>query len=165
MALPPRDQRHQYLRYEGLQYTEGDIDDYETRLAKIYKREVHRVQNKDWQLILIVDVNTAALEIDFHRPLLDDYKKGKKFHDLQLIMSGDIQEDLNSRGSFEGDVLSNHLLAISTRVRGNTRKRSESFALNKLAISRTFPICSIGFSVELPEKDRQTESTSWSYYF
>ncbi|GJV01267.1 hypothetical protein Tco_1334836 [Tanacetum coccineum] len=27
MALSPRDQRHQYLRYEGLQYTEGDIAD------------------------------------------------------------------------------------------------------------------------------------------
>ncbi|GKD28106.1 hypothetical protein Tco_1234320, partial [Tanacetum coccineum] len=39
MALPPRDQRHQYLRFEGLQYTEGDIADFETRLAKIYRRE------------------------------------------------------------------------------------------------------------------------------
>ncbi|GJZ82950.1 hypothetical protein Tco_0648123 [Tanacetum coccineum] len=40
MALPPRDQRHQYLRFEGLQYTEGDIANFETRLAKIYRREV-----------------------------------------------------------------------------------------------------------------------------
>ncbi|GKD69946.1 hypothetical protein Tco_1324036 [Tanacetum coccineum] len=39
MALPPRDQRHQYLRFEGLQYTEGDIADFETRLARIYRRE------------------------------------------------------------------------------------------------------------------------------
>ncbi|GKE93493.1 hypothetical protein Tco_1574588, partial [Tanacetum coccineum] len=30
MALPPRDQRHQYLRYEGLQYTDADIADFET---------------------------------------------------------------------------------------------------------------------------------------
>ncbi|GJW99518.1 hypothetical protein Tco_0183432 [Tanacetum coccineum] len=44
MALPPRDQRHQYLRYEGLQYTNADIADFEARLAKIYRREVHRVQ-------------------------------------------------------------------------------------------------------------------------
>ncbi|GJS15551.1 hypothetical protein Tco_0410023 [Tanacetum coccineum] len=42
MALPPRDQRHQYLRYEGLQYTEADIADFELRLARIYKRDVHR---------------------------------------------------------------------------------------------------------------------------
>nr|GEY51028.1 hypothetical protein [Tanacetum cinerariifolium] len=39
MDLPPRDQRYQYLRYEGLQYTDADIADFETRLARIYKRE------------------------------------------------------------------------------------------------------------------------------
>nr|GEW94488.1 hypothetical protein [Tanacetum cinerariifolium] len=44
MALPPRDQRLKYLRFEGVQYTKGDIVDYESRLAKIYRREVHRVQ-------------------------------------------------------------------------------------------------------------------------
>ncbi|GKE56809.1 hypothetical protein Tco_1495994, partial [Tanacetum coccineum] len=48
MALPPRDQRHQYLRFEGFQYTDGDIADFETRLAKIYMREVHRVQVFDF---------------------------------------------------------------------------------------------------------------------
>ncbi|GKA14377.1 hypothetical protein Tco_0694023 [Tanacetum coccineum] len=48
MALPPRDQRHQYLRFEGLQYTEGDIADFEMRLARIYRREVHRVQVFDF---------------------------------------------------------------------------------------------------------------------
>ncbi|GKA04844.1 hypothetical protein Tco_0683964 [Tanacetum coccineum] len=44
VALPPRDQRHQYLRYEGLQYIDDDIADLETRLARIYRREVHKVQ-------------------------------------------------------------------------------------------------------------------------
>ncbi|GJZ47198.1 hypothetical protein Tco_0601030 [Tanacetum coccineum] len=38
MALPPRDQRHQYLRYEGLQYTNANVVDFEMRLAKIYRR-------------------------------------------------------------------------------------------------------------------------------
>nr|GEZ40980.1 hypothetical protein [Tanacetum cinerariifolium] len=33
MALPPRDQRHQYLRHEGLQYTDADIVDFKTILA------------------------------------------------------------------------------------------------------------------------------------
>ncbi|GKC14895.1 hypothetical protein Tco_1011677 [Tanacetum coccineum] len=36
--------RHQYLRYEALQYTDVDITDFEMRLTRIYKREVHRVQ-------------------------------------------------------------------------------------------------------------------------
>ncbi|GJW58844.1 hypothetical protein Tco_0105575 [Tanacetum coccineum] len=44
IALPPCDQRHQYLRYEGLQYSDADIVDFEARLARIYRREVHRVQ-------------------------------------------------------------------------------------------------------------------------
>ncbi|GJS10327.1 hypothetical protein Tco_0367123 [Tanacetum coccineum] len=44
MALPPHDQRNQYLRYEGLQYSDADIVDFEARLARIYRKEVHRVQ-------------------------------------------------------------------------------------------------------------------------
>ncbi|GKG37723.1 hypothetical protein Tco_0456946, partial [Tanacetum coccineum] len=43
MALPPLDQRHQYRRYEGLQYTDADVADFETSLARIYMREIHRV--------------------------------------------------------------------------------------------------------------------------
>ncbi|GJT07271.1 hypothetical protein Tco_0841733, partial [Tanacetum coccineum] len=43
MAFPPRNQRYQYLRYEGLQYTDDDIADFEARLTRIYRREVHKV--------------------------------------------------------------------------------------------------------------------------
>ncbi|GJY27347.1 hypothetical protein Tco_0402073 [Tanacetum coccineum] len=39
MALSPRDQRHQLLRFEGLQYTDADIADFEERLRRIYNRE------------------------------------------------------------------------------------------------------------------------------
>ncbi|GJR85509.1 putative reverse transcriptase domain-containing protein [Tanacetum coccineum] len=35
MALPPRDQRHQYLRFEGLKYSEGDIADFEEEVNGI----------------------------------------------------------------------------------------------------------------------------------
>nr|GFA17687.1 hypothetical protein [Tanacetum cinerariifolium] len=38
MALAPRDQRHHYLRHEGLQYTNADIVDFEMILAS-YTRE------------------------------------------------------------------------------------------------------------------------------
>ncbi|GJV88752.1 hypothetical protein Tco_1532690, partial [Tanacetum coccineum] len=48
MALPPRDQRHQYIRYEGLQYSDADIVNFEARLARIYMMEVHRVQLFDF---------------------------------------------------------------------------------------------------------------------
>ncbi|GKF42128.1 hypothetical protein Tco_0125470 [Tanacetum coccineum] len=49
IALPPCDQRHQYLRYEGLQYSDADIVDFEARLARIYRREAHKVQVFDFK--------------------------------------------------------------------------------------------------------------------
>ncbi|GJT45737.1 hypothetical protein Tco_0954452 [Tanacetum coccineum] len=34
MALPPRDQRHQYFKLEGLEYTDADITDFEESLGR-----------------------------------------------------------------------------------------------------------------------------------
>ncbi|GJR17302.1 hypothetical protein Tco_0965829 [Tanacetum coccineum] len=48
MTLLSHDQRHQYLRYEGLQYSDADIVDFKTRLARMYRREVHRVKVLDF---------------------------------------------------------------------------------------------------------------------
>ncbi|GKB19593.1 hypothetical protein Tco_0853516 [Tanacetum coccineum] len=43
MALPLCEQRHRFLRYEGMEYLDTDIFDFEGRLANIHRREVHRV--------------------------------------------------------------------------------------------------------------------------
>ncbi|GJW75563.1 hypothetical protein Tco_0134933 [Tanacetum coccineum] len=43
MALPPREQRHGFLRYEGLEYPDTDIVDFKGRLARIHRRDMHRV--------------------------------------------------------------------------------------------------------------------------
>ncbi|GJU03912.1 hypothetical protein Tco_1114250 [Tanacetum coccineum] len=48
MALPPREQRHRFLRYEGLQCSDADIADFEGILARIYRKEVHRVSVFDF---------------------------------------------------------------------------------------------------------------------
>ncbi|GJX47498.1 hypothetical protein Tco_0272688, partial [Tanacetum coccineum] len=48
MALPSRELRYPFLRYEGLQYIEADIEDFEMRLTRIYRREVYRVQVFDF---------------------------------------------------------------------------------------------------------------------
>nr|GEW57355.1 ribonuclease H-like domain-containing protein [Tanacetum cinerariifolium] len=63
MDFPPRDQRHLYLRYEGLQYTDADIVDFETRLAKIYRRKVHRVQDK---FCLQAELGGVYLRLEAH---------------------------------------------------------------------------------------------------
>ncbi|GKE92089.1 hypothetical protein Tco_1573184, partial [Tanacetum coccineum] len=41
IALSPRDQRHQYLRFKGLEYTDADITDFEDRFGRIYGRGIH----------------------------------------------------------------------------------------------------------------------------
>ncbi|GKC80348.1 hypothetical protein Tco_1131122 [Tanacetum coccineum] len=41
--LPPREQRYRFIRYEGLEYTDADVTDFETRLERIHMREIHKV--------------------------------------------------------------------------------------------------------------------------
>ncbi|GJW89693.1 hypothetical protein Tco_0167246 [Tanacetum coccineum] len=47
--LPPREHRHRFLIYEGLEYTDLDIADFESRLDRIHMREVHRVPVFDFR--------------------------------------------------------------------------------------------------------------------
>ncbi|GJY48849.1 hypothetical protein Tco_0438805 [Tanacetum coccineum] len=47
--LPPREQRHPFFRYQGLEYTNTDIVDFEERLERIHDRDMHRVQVMDFQ--------------------------------------------------------------------------------------------------------------------
>ncbi|GKE10527.1 hypothetical protein Tco_1414078 [Tanacetum coccineum] len=46
---PPREQRNPFLRYQGLEYTDADIADFEEWLEMIYIREIHRVHVVDFQ--------------------------------------------------------------------------------------------------------------------
>ncbi|GKA26080.1 hypothetical protein Tco_0712189 [Tanacetum coccineum] len=56
MSLPPRDQRHQYLRFEGLVYTNADITNFKERLGRIYGREIHWVSVFDFgELTILMD--------------------------------------------------------------------------------------------------------------
>ncbi|GJZ05619.1 hypothetical protein Tco_0539412 [Tanacetum coccineum] len=46
--MAPLLQRHPFLRYQGLEYTDADIADFEERLERIYGRKIHRVQVVDF---------------------------------------------------------------------------------------------------------------------
>ncbi|GKE93283.1 hypothetical protein Tco_1574378, partial [Tanacetum coccineum] len=70
MALPPRKQRHQFLRYEGLEYIDTNIKDFEARLARIYRREVDRVQVFDFGGLL--DLMAEGLSARMLMEHLDD---------------------------------------------------------------------------------------------
>ncbi|GJT57691.1 hypothetical protein Tco_0992745 [Tanacetum coccineum] len=68
MALPPVDQRHQYLRFEGLEYTDDDITDFEERLGMIYGKKIHRVQVFDFGgLTELMDEGLSARMLMEHR--------------------------------------------------------------------------------------------------
>ncbi|GJV95937.1 hypothetical protein Tco_1547514 [Tanacetum coccineum] len=48
MALPPREQRHRFLRYEGLEYLDTEFLISRGILSLVHKREVHRVSVFDF---------------------------------------------------------------------------------------------------------------------
>ncbi|GKA52706.1 hypothetical protein Tco_0746021 [Tanacetum coccineum] len=66
--LPPREQRHQFLRYHGLEYSDQDIADFKERLERIHDRGTHRVQVFDFEGMteLIRDVLYARMRME-HR--------------------------------------------------------------------------------------------------
>ncbi|GKC19250.1 hypothetical protein Tco_1021400, partial [Tanacetum coccineum] len=64
MALPPRDQRHQYLRFEGLEYTNADIADFEERFGKIYGRGIYGPERQPDAAAGALEVAEGALDID-----------------------------------------------------------------------------------------------------
>ncbi|GKF75966.1 hypothetical protein Tco_0225410, partial [Tanacetum coccineum] len=48
----PRDQRHAWLRYEGQEYTDEIIHNFEERLGRIFDRQVNRVQVLDFEELI-----------------------------------------------------------------------------------------------------------------
>ncbi|GJS03641.1 hypothetical protein Tco_0320149 [Tanacetum coccineum] len=91
MALPPRYQRHRYLRFEGLGYTDVNITDFEERLGKIYDREIHRVQVFDFGGLI---------------DLMDEGLSGPLVHELileffSMFRFGEVVLDLDTTGALQ----------------------------------------------------------------
>ncbi|GJX48010.1 hypothetical protein Tco_0273200 [Tanacetum coccineum] len=110
MALPPRDQRHQYLRYEGLQYTDADIADFEMRLARIYRREGQSVfTSRAWRQLFDV---RGPLVYDLILEFFSTFMFGEAVTDLdttgslrQILDKGDLKDywvGISSAGDFLG---------------------------------------------------------------
>ncbi|GKE89661.1 hypothetical protein Tco_1567136, partial [Tanacetum coccineum] len=94
MALPPCDQRRQYLRNEGLQYTNADIVDFEIRLARIYRREVHRVHVFDFGGLsdLIADRLSARMLME-HKDAQELGKVRRRLSWRQFILALGLHTD------------------------------------------------------------------------
>ncbi|GKC89120.1 retrovirus-related pol polyprotein from transposon TNT 1-94 [Tanacetum coccineum] len=69
MALPPRDQRHQYLRFDGLKYSEGDIADFEEEVHGIREslaeqREVMDAMARDFSRFTLWEASGKSQLLD-----------------------------------------------------------------------------------------------------
>nr|GEV49477.1 hypothetical protein [Tanacetum cinerariifolium] len=64
--LTPREQRYPFLRYQGLEYSDLDIANFEERLEMIHDRGTHRVQVLDFKgmLELMRDVLYARIRME-----------------------------------------------------------------------------------------------------
>nr|GEZ36860.1 copia protein [Tanacetum cinerariifolium] len=84
-----------YRQEEGLDFEESFASVARMEAIRIFLAYAARKSFTVFQM----DVKTAFLHGSLKedvRPLLDDYKKGKKINDLQLIMCGDMFKDSNS---------------------------------------------------------------------
>ncbi|GKC43564.1 hypothetical protein Tco_1061286, partial [Tanacetum coccineum] len=91
MALPPREQRNPFLRYQGLEYTDADIKDFETRLARIYRREVHMVDAQG----AILDLDTPG-ELQFQ---LGGVRRRMSWRQFILALGLHTDEEMQTAGS------------------------------------------------------------------
>ncbi|GKA94490.1 hypothetical protein Tco_0816528 [Tanacetum coccineum] len=68
VPLPPHEQRHPFIRYQGLEYTNADIAYFEERLERIYSWEIHRVQVVDfWGMLELIRDGLFARMVMKHR--------------------------------------------------------------------------------------------------
>ncbi|GKC21871.1 hypothetical protein Tco_1024021, partial [Tanacetum coccineum] len=151
MALPPRDQRHQYLRYEGLQYTDVGIADFETRLARIYRREINRVQVFDFGGLLdLMAEGLSARMLMEHRDA-----QGQRLHlveEMQTAGFGLYWTESARRIPDKGDLRDYWIRILSARDFLGT---APSYTFNKdpmLRLCHRLIACSIAGRSQAPEK-------------
>nr|GEV46973.1 hypothetical protein [Tanacetum cinerariifolium] len=63
MALPPRNERHEWLRFDTHGYTKEEKQEFETRLAKIYYRKICRVQTLDFARLAKINKGDGDMDM------------------------------------------------------------------------------------------------------
>ncbi|GJZ15848.1 retrovirus-related pol polyprotein from transposon TNT 1-94 [Tanacetum coccineum] len=73
MALPPKDQRHQYLRFKGLEYTDADITDFEDRFVGCRYRDAQGQSvftNRAWRRLFEFQLGGAKRRMSWRQFIL-----------------------------------------------------------------------------------------------
>ncbi|GKA24047.1 hypothetical protein Tco_0710080, partial [Tanacetum coccineum] len=121
-ALPPREQRHPFLRYQGLEYTNADIADFEERLERIYSREIHRgsgygfsrdaralfarmvMKQRNDASVVVFTIRAWGRLFDTRGPLLGGTRRRLSWRQFILALGLHIREEMESL-SFARDFL------------------------------------------------------------
>nr|GEV95129.1 hypothetical protein [Tanacetum cinerariifolium] len=102
MALPPRDQRHPFLRFEGLVYTDADITDFKGRLGNIYDRKVHKVLVFDFEGL--TEMTEGVIDLDVVGTLQFDLGEAKRRPERYLDVTAGAPEVIEgAHADMEGD--------------------------------------------------------------
>ncbi|GJY34592.1 hypothetical protein Tco_0419061 [Tanacetum coccineum] len=129
MALPPHDQRYQYLRYERLQYTYADISYFKEILGRIYSREIHRVKVVDFQSMpeLMRDVLDTRMLMEHHDDggVLGGARRRMSWRQFIVALGLHTKEEMESPGLDVGSVNIPYLLARYLRRFFARRKRED----------------------------------------
>ncbi|GKD77664.1 hypothetical protein Tco_1340285, partial [Tanacetum coccineum] len=120
MALPLRNERHEWLRFDTQGYTEEEQLDFETRLDKLYYRKVHRVLTLDFEgLIEDLDMDMTErlrivdeMETDGFRAYWADCLRGI----ASKVALADYWTRISSSGDFLGSAPSYILIRVPLRM-------------------------------------------------
>ncbi|GJW43786.1 hypothetical protein Tco_0072585 [Tanacetum coccineum] len=89
MALPPREQRHRFLRYEGLEYTDSDIADFESMMA---------IEHRDEAGVVVFTSQGWRRLFDTRGPLLGGARRRLSWREFILALGLHIGEEMESPG-------------------------------------------------------------------
>ncbi|GJZ58430.1 hypothetical protein Tco_0613924 [Tanacetum coccineum] len=174
MALLPRDQRHEYLRFDGLQYTDTDIADFKERLGRIYNREaesVRQIPDKGhlsayWREISFVGdfLSTAPSYTSIRDPMLRLCHRmitcsiaGRR-HTLEKVTVTDL---FYLRGMDVGSVNIPYLLARYLRLFPSGRKRRAMISGGLTVIMRDLLVIDMGELVRLQICEELDDTWAW----
>ncbi|GKB10745.1 hypothetical protein Tco_0844668, partial [Tanacetum coccineum] len=155
IALPPREQRHPFLRYQGLEYTDAVIVDFESRLTWIYQREGQSVfTSQAWRRLFDI---RGPLVHELILEFFSTFRFGEAVIDLDIAGALQFQLGGAKRHPNKGD-LRDYWIGISSV--GDFLGTTPSYTMIRdpiLRLCHRLIACSIAGRSQAPEKVTVTD--------
>ncbi|GJV24533.1 hypothetical protein Tco_1377228 [Tanacetum coccineum] len=153
-SLPPREQRHPFLRYQGLEYTDADIAEFEERLERItVGRYIRGPLIRELILEFLSTLRFGEVLLDLDAPGTIQFQLGRARRRLswrQFILALGLHtgEEMESSGLDVRSVNIPYLLARYLRRFAAGRKNGDHM-FGSMVITPEIPIIDMGELVRL----------------